>query len=155
MTICSDTGVLLTLRLPIVPRADVHTLLEEGAQAGKSNGLDRGWRPSCLDEALYELLLAGDSLVRVAAPGEEHTTIAVVVRVSSERELCDAAGESGDDADGLGLERRIARAMAMPASPVDMGFEIHQPMFPTTAHARMASLQRAEDVYARVAAVVA
>lgn len=127
----------------MVATDEFHALID---QVGRKELVDVGRKAQ---QALACIDLPRTDILGKKAPSSAHA------RMASERELCDAAGESGDDADGLGLERRIARAMAMPASPVDMGFEIHQPMFPTTAHARMASLQRAEDVYARVAAVVA
>lgn len=131
-----------TLVLPVALHAMPDALIQASLECAQENGQDRDWVPQNLTEAVYELVLAGDALVSVAAEGAAHFPLTV----SFDLDL--AFMEEADLPLHLGLERALLTGMMAALSPCDMGFEIISLHHPTTQHEHL-TLEQAARTSAR------
>lgn len=136
----------IELALPVRLHADPQALMAAAAIVGPENGLDDDWIPPSITEAIYELVLAGDARVSVGDSDTPHFPLWVSFYIHGADNLREGLANHGIPlADGL--DRALLAAIMLPASPVDMGFEIKELLLPNTAHAQAQSWAAAVDAF--------
>jgi hypothetical protein len=130
--------------LPLAVQGPMDDLMEEAMHAGIQLGRDRDWVPAHVDDAVYELLLAGSERLCYIDPRNPHYPFAVVVhmdqgtfiQIAQERHFWDPRG----------VEATLFEALGHADSPCELGFEIEGFPEPKSAHAFLARRAALETI---------
>ena len=136
-----------TYVLPVVLHADATTLMEEGAQAGRKNGMESTWLPEYINEAVFELALLASPLVSVGSAETSHFPLRVRITIDDKDALLLEMACQGIHKN-LSIEQMLLHAIMNPFAPTDIGFSIDTIEHSATAHEEMEQL-------AAVAAMIA
>lgn len=128
----------------------VQKIMEAAARIGRQSGRDHDFIPDGFEEAVFEILCyaedAEDDGVKIILSSAENTGPTFALRVGTylNAPIEEIIAEGRDHHPCvITLDDALAVMMTSDGSPADMGFEIHEIIKPTSAHAKIAAIDLA------------